>query len=312
MEHWVPRFEEYKDSLTIKIIGPHCKKMSSIYFISKDYNRRTTNEYFHHYRCTDCELIFISPLPENLGSYYPDTYHSLPDSLAALQVASERDRYKIEIVHKFATSGSLLEIGPSYGGFAYLAKTEGFLVDTIEMDAKCCEYLRSVVGVNVINSSDPAKAIRQAEPHDTVALWHVIEHLPEAFEVLEAMSVNVRLGGYVVISSPNPDSFQFHVLGRHWLHLDAPRHVMLIPSKLLIAKMEQLGMKAEWMTTRDIGTVRCTVAGWQFFFVNLSKNRLIRMFLFLIGTLVSILFYPIERIEGKGSAYTIVFKKVKN
>ena len=296
----------------MKVTCPHCQKVSLLYFISKDYNRHTTNEYFHHYRCMGCELIFITPLPDNLGAYYPDSYHALPKSTAALLEASNQDNYKIEIVQRFIKSGRLLEIGPSYGGFAYLAKTAGFDVDVIEMDAKCCEYLRSVVRVNVIHSNNPAKAMCQAEPYDIVTLWHVIEHLPNALDVLEAMSVNVQVGGHIVISSPNPDSFQFHVLGRRWLHLDAPRHVMLIPITVLISKMEQLGMKAEWMTTRDEGTVRCTVAGWQFFFVNLSANRLFRFFLFRIGTLVSKLVASIENKEGKGSAYTIVFKKVKN
>jgi hypothetical protein len=76
--------------------------------------------------------------------------------------------------------------------------------------------------------------------------------------------------------------------------------------------MEQLGMKAEWMTTTDEGSVRCNVGGWQFFFVNLSFNPIIKSVLFRIGRLVAKLFSAIERIEGKGSAYTIVFKKVIN
>jgi 2-polyprenyl-3-methyl-5-hydroxy-6-metoxy-1,4-benzoquinol methylase len=296
----------------MKTFCPHCHKASPLHFISKDYNKHITDENFYHYRCTDCELIFISPLPESLDAYYPDAYHSLPDSLAALQEASEQDRYKIEIVQRFAKNGSLLEIGPSYGGFAYLAKNAGFRVETIEMDAKCCDYLQKVVGVNVIHSSDSAEVICGSEAYDVVALWHVIEHLPNALEVLEAMTVNVRLAGYVVISSPNPDSFQFRVLGRRWLHLDAPRHVMLIPIAILISKMEQLGMKVEWMTTNDEGSVICNVGGWQFFFVNLSSNQFIKDILFRIGRLVAKLFSSIEHIEGKGSAYTIVFKKVKN
>ncbi len=296
----------------MKVFCPHCQKASPLYFISKDYNKRTTDEKFSHYRCTACELMFISPVPENLGAYYPESYHSLPSSLVALEEASDQDRYKIEIVQKYLTNGRLLEIGPSYGGFAYLAKGAGFDVNAIELDVKCCEYLRSMVGIDMIHSSDPAQIIHHSEPYDAVALWHVIEHLPNALEVLEAISANVRLGGFVVISSPNPDSFQFRMLGRRWLHLDAPRHVMLIPIKFLIAKMERMGMSAEWMTTGDEGSVRCNVGGWQFFFVHLSSIPIIKSVLFRIGRLVAKIFSAFERIEGKGSAYTIVFKKVKN
>jgi len=295
----------------MKVFCPHCQKSSTIYFISKNYKNLTTDEKFNHYRCEDCKLIFISPVPENLGTYYPESYHSLPSSLLALEEASDQDSYKIKIVQRYLSKGRLLEIGPSYGGFAYLAKRAGFNVDAIELDAKCCAYLRSMVGVNVIQSSDPAEVIRGSEPYDVVALWHVIEHLPNALKTLDAMCVNIRLGGYAVISSPNPDSFQFRVLGRYWLHVDAPRHVMLIPTKLLIAKMEFLGMKAVWMTTNDEGSVRCNIGGWLFFFVNLSSNQFIKRVLFLMGKWVAKLFSAIEHIEGKGSAYTIVFKKVK-
>lgn len=289
---------------------PNCKSQSEPYFNSKDYNRHVTKETFHHYRCPECELIFISPIPENLGSYYPDAYHLIPDSVARLEKTSEQDRYKIEIVRKFVKAGNLLEIGPSFGGFTYLAKKAGFCVDVIEMNAHCCEFLRDVVGVHAIKSDDPVQALRQAGPYDVIALWHVIEHLPNAWATLEAVCARVKPGGYVVLASPNPDAFQFRIMGRYWLHVDAPRHVMLIPMKLLVTKMEQLGMKAEWITTGDEGTLRCNVGGWEVSFINLSSNRFIKKVLHRIGRLAARLFAPIERREGQGSAYTMVFKKV--
>lgn len=289
---------------------PNCGAESQPWFISKDYNRHITNEIFHHYHCLECGLIFISPVPKNLGSYYPDTYHFIPESVDSLERASEPDRYKIEIVQRFVRAGNLLEIGPSYGGFSYLAKKAGFCVSAIEMNAECCKFLRNVVDVHSINSDDAVQTLREAGPYDVIALWHVIEHLPNAWETLEAVCARVKPGGYVVLASPNPEAFQFRVLGRYWLHVDAPRHVMLIPMKLLVAKMEQLGMKVEWITTGDEGSVRCNVGGWELSFINLSSYRYIKQILHRIGRLAAWLFAPLERREGKGSAYTMVFKRV--
>lgn len=294
----------------MKALCPNCKTHSELYFRSKDYNRHVTDETFHHYRCPECELIFISPIPENLGDYYPDTYHFMPDSADYLEKASGHERYKIEIVQKFAKAGSLLEIGPSYGCFTYLAKKAGFRVDAIEMNSRCCEFLRSVVGVHAINSDDPVQALGQAGPYDVIALWHVIEHLPNARATLEAICTRVKPGGYVVLAAPNPDAFQFHLMGRYWPHVDAPRHVMLIPMKLLADRMSELGMKAELITTRDEGSLGWNTFGWEFFFGNLSSQRQIKRVLHRIGRLVAWLLAPIERREGKGSAYTMVFKKV--
>ena len=289
---------------------PYCKAQSQPYFSSKDYNQHLTNETFQHYRCPECELIFISPIPEDLGAYYPDTYHLVPDSVDYLEKVSGHERYKIEIVRQFAKTGSLLEIGPSYGCFTYLAKKAGFRVDAIEMNSRCCEFLDNVVGVHAINSDDPVQALRQAGPYDIIALWHVIEHLPNAWATLEAICARVNLGGYVILAAPNPDALQFRVMGRYWPHVDAPRHVMLIPMELLADKMKRLGMKAELITTRDEGSLGWNTFGWEFFFGNLSSHRHIKRVLHHVGRLIARLLAPIERREGRGSAYTMVFKKV--
>jgi SAM-dependent methyltransferase len=289
---------------------PSCGSSTGFFFQTKDYNRHITDQAFDHYRCLDCELIFISPIPDDLGAYYPETYHFVPDSVDYLEKASGHERYKMEIVQQFTKTGRLLEIGPSYGCFTYLAKKAGFLVDAIEMNARCCEFLHHVVGVHAINSDDPVEALRQAGPYDVIALWHVIEHLPNAWATLEAMCSRVKPGGYVILAAPNPDSFQFHVMGRYWPHVDAPRHVMLIPMKLLVDKMNQLGMKAELITTRDEGSLGWNTFGWGFFFGNISSHKQIKRVLHRVGRLVAWFLAPIERREGKGSAYTMVFKKV--
>ena len=289
---------------------PYCRTESPLYFQSRDYNRRITHDVFDHYRCPQCELIFIEPIPVNLADYYPESYHFVPESSAYLEAGSEPERYKIEIVQRFSGKGRLLEIGPSYGSFTYLAKKAGFEVEAIEMNARCCRFLNDVVGARAINSDDPIGALQHLEPYDVIALWHVIEHLPDPWVMLDAICANLKPGGIVVLAAPNPDAFQFHLMGRYWPHVDAPRHLTLIPIELLAAKLEALGMKAELITTTDKGSLGWNTFGWEFFFANLSSQSYIKKALRLAGRLVSLLFSPIERMEGRGSAYTMVFRKV--
>ncbi len=288
---------------------PLCKHESSLYFQSKDYNRNISQEVFNHYSCPQCGLIFIMPVPLNLSDYYPEEYHFVPQSASFLESGSKPERYKIEIVQRFISNGRLLEIGPSYGSFTYLAKKAGFQVEAIEMNTRCCQFLNEVVGVNAINSDDPISTLEQMEPYDVIALWHVIEHLPDPLPTIDAIYRSLRPGGIVILATPNPSSFQFKIMGRYWPHVDAPRHVMLIPIKLLAKKLELLGMKAELITTTDQGSIGWNTFGWEFFFANLSSQRYIKKILRRIGRLVSILFGPIEKVEGKGSAYTMVFRK---
>lgn len=293
----------------MKKICPYCHTESPLYFHSKDYNRHITQETFDHYRCLQCKLIFIAPIPVSLADYYPETYHFVPKSAEALEAGSKLEHYKIEIVQRFSEKGRLLEIGPSYGSFTYLAKKAGYEVEAIEMNARCCQFLHEVVGVNAINSNDPIEVLRQAEPYDVIALWHVIEHLPDPWPTLDAICANLKPGGIMVLATPNPDAFQFHLMGRYWTHLDAPRHVALIPMKLLAEKLEALGMKAELITTTDRGSIDLNAFGWKYFFLRQTSQFHTQRVLRLIGVLVGLLFSPIEKIEGKGSTYTMVFRK---
>lgn len=288
---------------------PYCHTESPPYFQSRDYNRNITQETFDHYRCPQCGLIFIEPIPANLAGYYPESYHFVPESAAYLETASKPERYKIDIVQRFSDKGRLLEIGPSYGCFTYLARKAGFEVDAIEMNTRCCKFLNDVVGVRAINSADPINALQHLEHYDVVALWHVIEHLPDPWSMLDVICASLKPGGIVVLAAPNPDAFQFHIMGRYWPHVDAPRHLTLIPMKLLTAKFEAMGMKAELITTTDRGSIGWNTFGWEYFFANLSSQLYIKKALRLIGRLVSILFSPFEKMEGRGSAFTVVFRK---
>lgn len=295
----------------------YCNTESPLYFHSKDYNSRVTKETFEHYRCPKCELLFIDPLPANLGNYYPNDYHSMPKSIEQLQEVSEIDHYKIDAVQRFSNNGALLEIGPSFGGFSYLAKKAGFEVDAIEMDFRCCKFLNEVVGINAIQSDDPVNALQNEKAYDVIVLWHVIEHLPNLWKILDIAYKRLKPGGIIALAAPNPDAFQFKILGRFWPHLDAPRHVMLVPIKLLSEKLQTLGMTAELITTNDSGSRYLNEFGWHYFFFSwhgfflrsFTKKRG-RKALLKIGNLVTRFFSSIEEIEGKGSAYTMVFRKI--
>jgi 2-polyprenyl-3-methyl-5-hydroxy-6-metoxy-1,4-benzoquinol methylase len=290
---------------------PYCGSESSLYLRSRDYNRRVTSETFDHFQCPQCELIFLAPLPANLGSYYPQTYHSIPNASSYLETASALERYKIDLVLRYVRKGRLLEIGASYGMFAYLAKKEGFDVEAIEMNTECCAFLRRVVGVKAINSAEPVTVLQRTEPYDVIALWHVIEHMADPWSMLDAICAALAPGGICVLASPNPEAWQFRVMGRYWPHLDAPRHVVLIPMRLLQQKMAAANMKTVLATTTDQGSIGWNSFGWEFLFANSmhGHHRYIQRGLHLAGKCVGVCVGPIERREGKGSAYTMIFQK---
>jgi len=214
-----------------------------------------------------------------LAKYYRSNYiaYDIPASLEQLEAKAEQVRFRIDMVQQYAPkTGRLLEIGPSYGGFAFLAKKAGFSVDVIEMDSECCRFLKDVVGVNAICADNVRKALAGLGQYDVIALWHVLEHLDEPWKVLDTLAEHLLPNGIIVISTPNPDSFQFKLFGRFWVHLDAPRHVSLLPAEWLICFLEKRGVYKVMLTTTDPDVRKLNKFGWAQSFSNLLSNRQVK------------------------------------
>lgn len=278
-------------------------------FRARDENRRITDAAFAYHRCPTCGLLFLSPVPDNLGDYYPADYYTFPRSLDRLDRIAERQRYQIELVQRFVAGGRLLEIGPGFGLFARLAKKAGFAVETIEMDARCCRYLRDVVGVGAIESADPAAVLARLEPQRVIAMWHVVEHLPDPWPCLRRAAEKLAPGGVLLVAAPNPDALQFRVLRSRWPHLDAPRHVQLIPPALLADRLRGHGLTPALITANDPGGRGWNAFGWQRSLMNLAGGRPARAAAWGAGWLIARAAGPIETRDLHGSTYTAIFRK---
>lgn len=162
----------------------------------------------HVFVCGDCRTLQIAEVPSDLGQFYPSDYYPIPDSrITPLMASAEGERFKLEIVQRFVRTGRLLEIGPAVGGFALLASDAGFDVDTVEMDARCCEFLRNTITLSATQATDAAAFLVDSGPFDVIALWHVLEHLPDPSETLRAAAQGLSEGGILVIAVPNPNPF---------------------------------------------------------------------------------------------------------
>jgi 2-polyprenyl-3-methyl-5-hydroxy-6-metoxy-1,4-benzoquinol methylase len=252
-------------------------------------------------------------VPADLGRYYPEEYYAFPPSRAALAAAVGGERYKIDLVRQYVAGGRLLEIGPGTGGFAFLAREAGFDVDVLEMDARSAAYLADVVGVRAIHAVATPASVGALGTYDVIALWHVIEHVPEPLELFDAVAERLAPGGIIVIAAPNPDAFQFAVFGRNWVHLDAPRHVHIMPARVLRDRAADRGLAAELETTADPGGVAWDAFGWDHSLRHAAAPRVAvripRRATRLLARAAVALAAPVERRRMRGTAYTLVFRR---
>ena len=288
---------------------PICGSDAEQTYRATDENHRVSSDAFTYATCKACGTIFLTNPPADLGRYYEADYYDIP-SLERLSELAAKDPNKTQIVNRFAAGKRLLEIGPAFGVFAYQAKRNGYAVDVIEMDERCCAYLRDTVGVGVTQSDAPDKAIAALPRHDVIALWHVIEHLHDIPRVVEAAAANLAEGGILVIATPNPNAAQFALMGAHWPHLDAPRHLALIPIATLGELAAKHGLKPVFVTTDDSDARSWNRFGWQRLLMNRFASRMMQRAMFVLGYGIGIAAAPFDRRSKRGSAYTIVLQKV--
>jgi hypothetical protein len=286
-----------------------CAGEARLLFLARDLNRAVTPEQFPYYRCKGCGVVQLDPVPGDLARYYPQGYHDIPRSEGEVLEGAGHERYKLEAIGAQGGGRRLLEIGPSYGRFAALAKRAGFDVHGIEMDLACCRFLEQVLGMRAWHTSDVRRTLATLPRFDVIALWHSIEHLQDPWALLDLLPEHLENDGQLAIASPNPQSLQFRLFGRDWVHLDAPRHVNLIPHAVLEARLSARGLRRVHFSTADQGAADCNMLGW----VTWSRRRLPawaqdRPFS-SVGWRVRERLMRFERRRIYGSAYTAVYRR---
>ena len=277
---------------------------------ARDRNRRVSAVVFNLRKCTDCGLFFVENPPEDLGRYYTDDYHGLPpDRASLLAVARAHEQFRIDILTRFVADGTLLEIGPSSGVFCVLAQEAGFKVHAIEMDITCTRFLNETIGVQAVQSADPA-AVLASDPqcYDAICLWHAIEHIPEPWRVLDAARARLAPGGVMLIAAPNPLSLQARLMGSKWPHHDLPRHLFGLSIPWLLNWGQKRGMIREMVTTRDAGSLYWNRFSWAKRLADKAHKPRAKERLWRLGVQIGHLLDPIEGREGSGACYIAIMR----
>jgi SAM-dependent methyltransferase len=292
---------------------PFCGSESREQLIAEDRNRALSDERFPYRRCQRCGTLFIAEIPADLGRYYPKDAYAIPRGRER-ELAVAAERWRVQLLRGFQEPGRLVEIGPGFGLFAQAAVEAGFDVSVVDMDANATELLGALPGITAITSDRPADVLARLPSSRAIVLWHTIEHLPDPAGLLAAAAANLEPGGLLALAAPNPCSLQFRLLGSRWLHLDAPRHLRLVPAEALLERTHQLGLRQLAMTSSDPTGFQCNRSGWQWAgrrplaSHTLANHTPSRAWTLFTGVLTRAL-RPIERRGHNGTTYTVVFEK---
>jgi Methyltransferase domain len=146
-------------------------------------------------------------------------------------------------------------------------------------------------------------------PSRAIVLWHSFEHLTAPVAVLRAAAANLEAGGVLLIAAPNPGAFGLRLLGARWAHIDAPRHLQLVPGATLVRLAGEAGLAPLALTGSDRMGRDWNAHAWLQPLVRPGSSALRRRAAFYAGAICAEVLAPIERSGLRGSTYTAVFRK---
>jgi len=204
--------------------------------------------------CNSCGAMFLSPKPSNteLASAYDPGYYGTSDTkfkgigerfltFCRKQRAQSQGRL-------LKDTARVLDVGCGNGAFlSELGKLGNFELWGIELEGpaaqRAARYPEIHLKMGSLETSD-----FEEDTFDLITLFHVFEHLRDPVHALTLLRKILRPSGHLVMSFPNISSFQSKIFKEHWLHLDPPRHLFLMPPDSFESLVHRMGFNIEHRT----------------------------------------------------------------
>lgn len=211
-------------------------------------------------RCRRCGLVFVGtpPRPDDLVSLYDEAYYEKRDQpgYGGYSQAEARkrhhDRSLLAQIEAIVGPGEMLEVGCAYGYFLDEARARGWHVEGIEPSAHGAAKARERFGLDVSTEPFTRQPVRPASV-DVVAMWDVIEHLPNPRQTLERAYQWLRPQGVIALSTGDIGSLSARLHGPDWSLMTPPWHQFYFSRPTLRRLLEDVGFDV--MQIRGDGTV---------------------------------------------------------
>jgi hypothetical protein len=211
----------------LNIIKEHCFICEGIEFESftKDYRK-----------CSNCGHEVLAA--KQVQSFIVNDNLSKKDAIRI----SSLDRFKAKVLSSFDSQlirNQLFDIGSASGKFLHQNAIRYSHATGIEITPESLKFSRQILGLNIIETMQNAP-----EEISVATAWHSLEHFPEQelISLLDNLSKKMIIGGRLIVSVPNGDSWQYRWFGKSYAYYDVPNHLHQFIPESLDRLMQRFGL----------------------------------------------------------------------
>jgi 2-polyprenyl-3-methyl-5-hydroxy-6-metoxy-1,4-benzoquinol methylase len=245
---------------TVKVCV-NCGHASFIHLFD-GYDFDSGKKHFALEKCSNCQLTRTSPVlnEAELATYYDIGYYgsstkkfnSLIEAwtiwsnnrlakkiLSAASVHVRRSEEPVRVLDIGCGRANLLKAFKRNGCQCFGVERSDFPEDPALQD------------INIFKQ-DFLDVTLEENSFDIVVIWHVLEHLTDPASTLKKVGKILKPDGKLIVAVPNFGGLQSRLFGKHWFHLDLPRHTYHFTGKSINSLVSELGF------------VPCKIKTWSF------------------------------------------------
>ncbi|MFH1563279.1 MAG: class I SAM-dependent methyltransferase [Nitrospirota bacterium] len=200
---------------------------------------------FDFYQCPICGLMVLFPMPtlEELKTFYPEDYHGFYTSDVGVISFLYRLVYYFrfqEYLKLVGQRGRLLDVGCADAPYFNLLREQCPEIECVGIEFKDEIATKGrAKGRNIITGT--FSDLPDSETFDLIIMNNLIEHVLDPVHEMQLAHAHLKKEGYLILETPNYESWDFYLAKKFWGGLHVPRHTFLFSPCSLALMSSKVG-----------------------------------------------------------------------
>lgn len=195
--------------------------------------------------CDNCSFIFI---PQYFSKKISYKDYKGEEVLEQVRMGNnwlkmQRHLLRFKFIKKYQPEGDLFDLGTGWGHFLSTGRQLGYKVHGIEVSEMPYKYASNELKLPVEHVNFFNMEIKK-HAYDLITMWDVLEHIPDADEVIRRSNLMLKDNGYVILQVPEIDSTIAKLFKEKW-NMIGTGHANYFSKKTIKKLFEDHGFQIE-------------------------------------------------------------------